>query len=175
MTRQAAGSVVGSRVSRWRSRRRYGEGHLHCSGRVVDASEHGVLIEFSEPLLWQVGEATVTLGLPASEPWKVRAAMVRAGSGSNGRPRIAFRMSDERPSPRPRRRSPSRRPVASLAELGTRAYELALFDPAAPVPEPLAHALVALVGGEGPEPGTARDLLVAIDRRATGYNPDQPR
>ncbi len=145
-----------------------GEGHLHCSGRVVDASEHGVLIELSEPLLWEVGVATVTLRLPASEPWKVRATVVRVGSGSNGRPRIAFRMSDERPSPRPRRRSPSRRPVASLAELGTRAYELALFDPAAHVPEPLAHALLALAVSEGPEPRTARELLVAIDRWATG-------
>jgi len=151
------------------------DGHLHCSGRAVDASEHGVLIQLNEPLLWEVGEATITLRLPASEPWEVRATVVRAEAGDGGRARLALRMTQERLAPRPRRRSPSRREVESLAELGTRAYELALIDPAAEVPEPLGRALIALCGGVAPEPRTARELLAAIDRRADGYSPDQPR
>lgn len=152
-----------------------GDGHLHCSGRAVDAGEHGILIELTEPILWEVTEATLTLMLPASEPWTVHATAVRHGVGDSGRTRIALRMIPERQGPQPRWRSPSRRPVGSLADLGTRAYEMTVIDPVAEVPDVLARALEEIVGALDPRPATARDLLAAIGRLGEDYRPDQPR
>lgn len=149
-------------------------GHLRCGGRVVDVSEHGVLIELGEPLLWAAEEVTVTLALPASEPWTVAATAVRACAGDKGRSRIALRMSTERPAPRARRRTTSGRPVRSLADLSTRAYELAVRDPGAPVPEVLDQALREL-GSPAAPPADARALLAAIAGLRDVYSPDQPR
>lgn len=151
-----------------------GTGHLRCSGRVVDISEHGVLIELAEPLLWDVNDVTVTLALPASEPWEVPAAAVRRCAGAHGRERIALRMSARRPGPRPRRSTPSERPVRSLADLCTRAYEIAVHDPGAPVPEVLEGAL-RIRDPHAPRAGDARAFLAAIARLGDDYSPDQPR
>jgi hypothetical protein len=151
------------------------DGHLQCSGQVIDAAEHGVLIQLTEVLLWDVAEATITLRLPASEPWEVRATAIRRDTGESGRPRIALRMSAGRQGPLPRRRTPSRRTVTSLAELGTRAYELTVIDPATGVPDALGRALGEIGGAADPPPATARDLLAAIARLGEGYSPDQPR
>ena len=148
-------------------------GHLRCRGRVVDASEHGLLIELGEPLLWDAHQVTVTLGLPASEPWSVPAAAVRRCAGARGRERIALRMSEDRPAPRARRRTPSQREVTSLADLCTRAYEIAVLDPGAPVPEVLQRALRSR-DPDAPPPADARALLAAIARLENGYSPDQP-
>lgn len=151
-----------------------GAGHLRCSGRVIDASEHGVLIEFAEPLLWDAREVTITMALPASEPWEVSGTAVRRCAGAQGRERLALRMSADRPAPRPRRRRPSQSEVRSHADLCTRAYELAMQDPAAPVPAVLLRALADRDPGAEP-PADARALLGAIARLAGDYRPDQPR
>jgi hypothetical protein len=148
-------------------------GPLRCRGWVVDVSEHGVLIEFGEPLLWDAGEVTVTLALPASEPWRVRATAVRRAAGAHGRERIALRMNEERAAPRARRRTPSEREVRSLGDLGTRAYEIAVLDPGAPVPEALRRALRERAP-DAPSPEDARALLAAIARLEGDYSPDQP-
>ncbi len=150
-----------------------GTGHLRCRGRVVDVSEHGVLIEFGEPLLWDADAVTATLALPASEPWVVAATAVRRCAGAGGRERIALRMSGDRAGPRARRRTPSEREVTSLADLGTRAYEIAVLDPGAAVPGVLGSALLS----RDPTvsvPADARALLAAIARLAGDYSPDQP-
>jgi hypothetical protein len=149
-------------------------GHLRCSGRVVDVSEHGALVELAEPLLWQADEFTVTFALPASEPWAVPATAVRRCAGVQGRERIALRMSPSREAPRPRRAAPSEREVASPADLCTRAYEIAAQDPAAPVPEVLERALLSR-DPHVSRPADARALLAAIARLGGDYSPDQPR
>ena len=151
-----------------------GAGHLRCSGRVVDASEHGVLIELAEPLLWEAREVTITMALPASEPWEVSGTVVRRCAGAHGRERLGLRMTADRAAPRPRRRRPSQSEVRSLADLCTRAYELAMHDPAAPVPEVLVCALRERDSGAAP-PADARALLGAIARLSADYRPDQPR
>lgn len=149
-------------------------GHLRCSGRVIDVSEHGALVELAEPLLWEADEVTVTFRLPASEPWTVPATAVRRCVGAQGRERIALRMSASREALRARRAAPSEREVASPADLCTRAYEIAVRDPAAPVPEVLQRALLSR-DPHVPRPADARGLLAAIARLGGDYSPDQPR
>jgi PilZ domain len=150
-----------------------GAGHLRCRGRVVDASEHGMLVELVEPLLWDAHEVTLTLGLPASEPWTVTAVAVRRCAGAHSRERIALRLTESRTAARPRR-PPSEREVASLTELCTRAYEIAAQDPGAPVPAVLERALLSR-DPRARRPADARALVAAIARLVDDYSPDQPR
>ena len=117
----------------------------------------------------------MTLALPASEPWEVPATAVRRCAGAHGRERIALRMSARRPGAAAPARTPSERAVRSLADLCTRAYEIAVQDPGAPVPEVLEGALRQ----PGSRTRRARPTRARSWRRSPAweddYSPDQPR
>lgn len=174
-------------------------GALRAAGRVVDASETGLLIELSEPLLFVECDIVVALVLSHAGRHDVRATIIRRGLGRDGRVLLAVRLPASRPAPvqarSPRPAAPaspgpapgggaatSQRPRAvALAELravGTRAYELALVGPDDPAPEPLIDWTERLAEELGvppaPRPCAARDLLGAISdlsRRARAAGP----
>lgn len=174
-------------------------GALRAAGRVVDASEAGLLIELSEPLLFVERDVVVALVLSHAGRHDVRATIIRRGLGRDGRVILAVRLPASRPppvqarSPRPTAPAPARpaaagggttphRPRAvALAELravGTRAYELALVGPDDPAADPLIDWTERLAEELGvppaPRPCAARDLLAAISdlsRRARAAGP----
>jgi hypothetical protein len=187
-------------------------GERRVAGRVVDASEHGLLVELSEPLTFVQSAVTVALVLPESGRQDVAATVVRRAVGAEGRVLLALRIDPPaRPAPgaglrrggvpapprrrvRPSRRAPPRpRPravaVAELRALGTRAYELAIDDPAAVAPVALVEWATRLAGeleASFPErPRAVRDLLAAICELSReirevrespeAYSPDHPR
>jgi hypothetical protein len=156
-------------------------GDRSCAGRVIDASETGLLVELSEPLPFVETDVAVALVLPEAGRHDVDATIVRRALGVDGRVLLALRVGGARPRPLGAARMAARgappgagrereRPRAvALAELravGTRAYELALVDPEAAAPEPLAvwiaRLAVELELDPPPRPRACRDLVRAV-------------
>jgi hypothetical protein len=164
-------------------------GERRVAGRVVDASEHGLLVELSESLTFVQSAVTVALILPESGRLDVAATVVRRAVGAGGRVLLALRIDPPPPRPAPgtglrrrapaaprrlvrrsRRAPPQPRPravaVAELRALGTRAYELAITDPDALAPVALvawAARLAAELEATFPErPRDVHGLLAAI-------------
>ncbi|MGD9694673.1 MAG: PilZ domain-containing protein [Thermoleophilia bacterium] len=157
------------------------QGLRRASGRVIDAGEHGVLVELEAPLAVGRSDAVITLTLPSAGPHEADAQVVRAGPGPRGGHLVAMRVGPVRPvAPRERTRrvggraapQKPRRPrsrvvmMAELRALGTRAYELAVIDPAEVPPPALNEWLTRLAEDLGvwppPPARSARDLLMAI-------------
>jgi hypothetical protein len=153
-----------------------------AGGFLRDASEEGLLIGLSDPLLELGGDATVEVACPSSGLRIFRAAEVRRDVDAARNVVVALRLLDPpgegataagtAPAPRDRpggRAAPARpRAVvrADLSALGGQAWELAVCAPTAGVPDDLTRWLTALaaeVGAPAPEPPrTPRELLEAI-------------
>jgi hypothetical protein len=157
-------------------------GRLRAAGRVVNASETGLLVELAERLPFVDADVVVSLELPETGRRDLEAAVVRRAVGEGGRMLLGVRLLEPRPAPArrtggapagpapPKRRvrrdrasappapaAPRPRAVA-LAELravGTRAYELALDDPGAQAPAALVAWTARLAEELGVPPAPA--------------------
>jgi hypothetical protein len=155
-------------------------GKLRAAGRVIDASEGGLMIELIEPLPFAEADVKVSLVLPGAGRHDAPATIVRRRMGPYGHLQLALRLSTA-PAPRrpeaPRWADPATAPstprsrpramaLAELRALGTRAYELAVVDPEAAPPAALSGwaAVLAKELGTSPPPQarTARELLHAL-------------
>ncbi len=168
-----------------------------ATGRTVDASAIGLLVELDEPLSFLDHRVGVEVSLSDDRPVQVEADVVRRALSETGSVLLALRLVGpaggralaRQAGLRPvrdygRRIRPSRakerapRPVADarreLHALASRVLELALLEPEAPSSHPMAvwaDRLAAELGREGPgDAGSNRLLLRAIADlyRATG-------
>jgi hypothetical protein len=158
-------------------------GRASAAGFVRDASELGLLIRLTEPLLELGGNATVEIAFPSRGPRGFRVAELRRDVDPAGDVLVALRLLDppgvdapvarttedppgwlrDRAAARVRPRAVVR---ADICALGGAAWELVMSSPAAGVPDPLARWLTSLaaeIGAPASEPPrTARGLLDAI-------------
>jgi hypothetical protein len=158
-------------------------GRSSAGGFVRDASELGLLIGLTEPLLELRGDATVEIAFPSTGPRGFRVAEVRRDVDAAGDVLVAVRLLEPpgvglavaRATPEPPgwlgdpaagRARPRAVVRADICALGGAAWELAMSSPAAGVPDPLVRWLASLaaeIGAPAPEPPrTARGLLDAI-------------
>jgi hypothetical protein len=164
---------------------RLARGRSSAGGFVRDASELGLLIVLTEPLLELRGNTSVDVALPSTGPRRFRVAEVRRDVDAKGGVLVALRLLDPPgkgaaaaptapeppgwPGGRTAGRARPRAVVrAEMRALGGAGWELAMSSPAAEVPDSLARWLADLaaeVGAPAMEPPrTARHLLAAIER-----------
>lgn len=149
---------------------------------VRDASRLGLLVHLTEPLLACRGEVMVEVALPATGGRRLPATPVRAEVGGDGDVVMALRLlvtprepategppwgQPELDHPPSERARPHSVVVADVRALGGAAYELALLDPEAEVPEHLARWLASLEREIGATPGcpvprTPDGLIAAV-------------
>jgi PilZ domain len=115
---------------------RVARGGRSCAGRVMDASETGLLVELSEPLPFVESDVVVALVLPHAGRHDLDAEIVRRALGREGQVLLALRTAAMRPRPLGAVRSPPAPPgppawqarerpravaLAELRAVGTRA------------------------------------------------------